>query len=337
MRYVVPALEGKRRFESTQPMSLDVHIDHAKSPFHELSTLFAFLHNHLLTQIPEISRKPFASSFYVPLTEEIQNKVLLVSIPTSTTQLPAFLKLIQEATSFEKGAIKMGFFTGVERRIEMWGQSAQSHYEKKRRTQFIEEARGVLLMDMTPPVKIDVEVVQETIGQEATTDPAPLKDEMPQALSAEPVEDVVDWGFDDEEPDGTKNYLPETPKDVGSDHKEEEEKEPEENGWGFDEDEEMADQDPALDPAPERRGADPWGDEWDDTPMEAPGSSAHPPNQTDPAPGPRLSQSGKATVPTPIPVKVRESYLVSHAVTVIARISTNAFDEGMALVHSRLV
>lgn len=348
-RYVTPTLQRKKRFELVSPLTLEVHNGYAKSPFHEISTLFTFIHDQLLPHIPESSRKFFASSFYVPMSEEIQSKILPASIPTTTSDLPAFLRLIREAAEFEKGAVQMGFFAGMERRIETWGESAQSHYEKKRRSQLIDDVRTVILTDISPPVTMSIEVTKETTVPATQVDPPPpSKVDTAPALSAEPAqeEEEVNWGFDDdeEEPDDTNGHPPESNSEVDDTPKEtKDDKESGEDGWGFDDEDEPMDlqEEPEPEPEPKQRGSDPWGDEWDDAPIEPPKPQSQPQAPVYPPKDSTSlsSQSYQSAKPTMIvtSVKVRENYLVSHAVTVVAQTSTSAFNEGMALLNSRSV
>jgi hypothetical protein len=290
------------------------------------------------------------------MSEEIQTKLLPAFIPIIALQIPVFLKLIREAAEFEQGAVEMGFFAGMERRIETWGERAQSHYEKKRRAQLIDDVRTVILTDLAPPVTLDTEVIKEiavtttpvdSSSSKAEAAPPPASAPAPSVPNVEPApEEEVNWDFDEDEiePQSTKGQPPESDSKTNDTQNEMEvEKEPEEDGWGF-EDEESVDQpqEPQIESKPEQRGSDPWGDAWDDAPIESPKPQSQPaaPVQPPYASTPSLSsqsyQSAKSTV-TMTSVKVRETYLVSHAVTVVAQISTNAFNEGMALLNSRSV
>jgi centromere/kinetochore protein ZW10 len=210
----------------------------ASSYFPSLSNLFSFLHERLLPYLPVPHRGDFAASFYIPLSEIVQSKILLALIPSNIADLAPYLALVREAIDFEAKLVNMGFFLGVEHRMRVWGDNVQSHYEKKRRAELLDKARIIILTDLQPPVHIEVEVPLSTLLDNS-------EEEVVKAIAAD---EEVNWDFDNEE---------ETTKANG--HAEKEDEEPVEDGWGFDDD--LPKDDEQKD-----ENNDPWGIEWEDPP-----------------------------------------------------------------------
>jgi centromere/kinetochore protein ZW10 len=181
-------------------------------------------------------RGDFAASFYIPLSEIIQSKILLALIPSNSADLASYLALVREAIDFEVKLVNMGFFLGVEHRIQAWGNNVQSHYEKKRRAELLDKARIIILTDLQAPVHIEVEVPLSTLPDNG-------EEEVVKAVAAD---EEVNWDFDNEE-------------EKASGHAEKEEEEPAEDGWGFD-------IDLPKDDEQNEESNDPWGVEWEDPP-----------------------------------------------------------------------
>jgi centromere/kinetochore protein ZW10 len=316
-RYVDRALRERIQLIPTGDDTLAVQSLPGSDCFSSLLSIFAFIHDRLLPSLPNAQRKPFASSFYVGLSEAVQTLLLAPSIPDNVNGLAQYLVLIRTAIDFELQVIKMGFFSGVEHRIQAWGDRAQSHYEKKRRATLVDKARLIILTDNYAPTRVTLNTSTEAVTEEAKQAPR------------EELEEEVNWDFDDEEGNKTQENghrskqetteLPsEEPEEEGGD------------GWDF-EDDAMDGESAKEDPS------DPWGVEWDDGALQAPKeicpvAETTPTFSSEPTAGQSLQTA--AGVPKNPLLKPPETYLVSHAAILVAELADQILDEAMALLKS---
>jgi protein transport protein DSL1/ZW10 len=319
-RYVERALRERIQLVPTSEDTLEVQPSPSSDCFPTLLAIFTFIHDRLLPSLPDVQRNPFASSFYVGLSEAIQTNLLVRSIPDDGYGLAPYLALIRSAINFESQVIKMGFFSGVEHRIQAWGDGAQSHYEKKRRATLVDKARLIILTDNHAPTRVTLKSSTDVVAEEAKQEP-----------STEKPEEDVNWDFDDEE----SNKPKENGKPSKQEAAETPSEEPEEgaDGWGFE------DEDEALDGTAAKEGSsDPWGVDWDDDAFQEP-------KDTRPMAEAKPSFSSKSTAgqsfqtaasapKSPMPRALTESYLVSHAAISVAELAGQILDEATTLLKS---
>lgn len=304
-------------FES--PSTLALTPAQARQPPPSIRTLFNFLYSQLLPHLPTAHQASFASSFYVPLTTSLSTHLLTPAIPSSLSQLPAFLTLVKDVVQLECEVSDMGFMAGKERRIFEWSQGTRGHYERKRRAELIEKARFMVLEPSRGSVRIEVgvevhgaEVVDLT--EEQTID-VNLVEKPKLEAELEVGEDTAAWDFDEGD---------EKKEETGAEQNEGGDR----GGWGF-EDDEGADVAPT--PSADASNDDPWAQDWND-PHDPP---SPPPTQ----PAISAMQKGKpsGSIQKP-PKRIRkESYLVSQVATALASIAEDVLREGSDLLDSRWV
>ncbi|PVG03395.1 hypothetical protein CPB86DRAFT_804351 [Serendipita vermifera] len=309
-KYVDRIINGSVSLRRTSVSVLEVQTLTNESALVTLKELFQFIHDQLLPHLPESSRSSYASSFYGKLSDTIQINLFASLIPGSIDGLPKYLESMREAIQFEKDLIALGFFSGGENRIQKWAEGAQTHYEKQRRTQFLDLTRHAILQDSERPLRVEVESLPETVDLDTTEGPVEQVQE----------EEPSNWDFDDAEAEASK---PTTQTNKLSDKPKESEPE-EESGWGFDDDDEptVDDKQPESD--------DPWGVEWDDPPAEdaAPIVAS---SQMETRGSHEKTTSSSKISPSKKP---KESYLVSHAAKVVASQAEDVLSESLALISS---
>jgi protein transport protein DSL1/ZW10 len=312
-KYIDQIINGSTSLHCTSPSILEVRTSTGSNILATLEELFKFIHDQLLPYIPENVRSSFAKSFYNKLSDTIQANFLIPLIPSNTEGLPAYLGSMREAIQFEKDIAALGFFSGAENRIQNWAENAQSHYERQRRTQLLDSTRRAILQDAEGPLRIEVEVLQEEMDSDVPNSPNNHHTE---------EEEPSNWHFDDAE-GGTSAAT--TQPHTSSNHPKEEDPEGD-SGWGFDDDEPAADDQPV-------ENDDPWGVEWDDPPSKdsAPTSTS---NQAQVHETLRKSSLKPKIPPSRKP---NESFLVSHAAKVVASQADDVFEEILALISSKYV
>ena len=218
----------------------------------------------------------------------------------------------------------MGFMAGKEKLIFEWSQGARGHYERKRREEWIEKARFLVLQPSRGNVRIELEVEAQgaevvDLTEEQTVDMKAGEKPKPEPQLEIEV-DTTAWDFDegDEKKEGTKAGQNE---DGGGDG----------DGWGF-EDDGRADAAPT--PSAGIDDDDPWAQTWDDPNEVKPPSPSRPKHPTASA-----AQKGQPSAPTQKQAKTtrKESYLVSQVATTLASIAEDVLQEGSELLDSRWV
>ena len=161
---------------------LETRVDNA-------ATVLSFLSDHLFPHLPSTATFPITLSR--PLSHALLDKLLKPSLPSSQSDLPAFLKLVQHAVKFENDFIRgvLGDDSGSQD-IKTWADSAGHHYERKRRIELLERARAVITReDDGSSFRAEVSVAQdEPVNGTSTSVIAP----------PEPPTDDSNWGFDDD-------------------------------------------------------------------------------------------------------------------------------------------
>jgi protein transport protein DSL1/ZW10 len=320
-RYVQRALRERIQLIPVDKYALEVQSSPSSDCFPTLLNTFTFIHDRLLPSLPDAYQSPFAASFYVGISEAIQTHLLVPSIPDSVDGLAQYLTIIRTAINFESQVIKMGFFTGVEHRIQVWGDGAQSHYEKKRRATLVDNARLIILTDNRVPTRVALAASAGVITKEEQNEP-----------STEKPEEEVDWDFDDE--DNSK------PQENGHTSKQEtsevpsEEPDEEVDGWGFEDDHD----EPVDKAAAEGQPNDPWGVEWDDGAVQEPKERRQvaetKASLSYESPAGQSFQTAASAPKIPLPKPPSESYLVSHAAIAVAELAGQILDEALGLLNS---
>ena len=216
----------------------------------------------------------------------------------------------------------MGFMAGKEKRILEWSQGARGHYERKRREEWIEKARFLVLQPSRGNVRIELEAEVQggeivDLTEEQIVDMKAGEKPKPE-LQLEIEVDTTAWDFDedDEKKEGTKAGQNE---DGDGD------------GWGFEGD---GGADAAPRPSAGVDDDDPWAQAWDDPNEVKPPSPSLPKH-----PAASAAQKGQPSAPTQKQAKTtrKESYLVSQVAATLASIAGDVLREGSELLDSRWV
>lgn len=216
----------------------------------------------------------------------------------------------------------MGFMAGKEKRVFEWSQGARGHYERKRRAEWIEKARSLVLQPSRGSVRTEVELeIQGTEVVDLTEEQAVdvNAEEKPQSGPGLQIEeDTTAWDFDEGNGDEAKEET-----------KAEQNEDAHGDGWGFEDDGET-DAEPTSSTGVD--GGDPWAQEWND-PSEVKPHSTPPPKQ----PITPAAPKGQPSAPIQRKVKTtrKESYLISQVATALASIAEDVLQEGSELLDSR--
>lgn len=254
------------------------------------------------------------------MTTSLTTHLLTPAIPSSLSQLPAFLTLVKDVVQLEREVSDMGFMAGKERRIFEWSQGARGHYERKRRAELIEKARFLVLQPSRGSVRIEVgvevrgaEVVDLT--KEQTNDKPVEKPEPEPGLEVE--EGPATWNFDEDD-------------EKKEETKAEQNEDGDRDGWGFEDDGEA---DAAPTSSTDVNDDDPWAQNWNDP------NEVKPPSLPPTQPAISAMQKGEPSASiqkTPKPTR-KESYLVSQVATALALTAGDVLREGSDLLDSRWV
>ncbi|KAG8819118.1 hypothetical protein FRC17_010600 [Serendipita sp. 399] len=320
---------------STEPFSLassstflELRSSRSSPPLESILGGFSFLHEQFIPHLPNTQRKQFASSLYFPLCDAIE-EYLLSTMPRGLSGLPSYLDHVLAALDLESKIDEMGFFGGTERRIQHWSMQVQSHYEKRRRAELLEEVRTIILTDKKPSERIEVDVPSTISGDMQSM-------EEPKEAKAEDEE--VNWDFDDDTGPGVQKGS------NGDLNREDEQKEDIEmedgDGWGFDDDD-KGNTSPTEKKNTEEEGHDPWGVEWDDAPtgkVEANPRAIMSGNQSNPSTS-HTQSAARSTSSFPnstLKKTVQEFYFVSHAATQLSTVTKQVLEEGLQLLNSNV-
>jgi centromere/kinetochore protein ZW10 len=230
-----------------------------------LATVLDFLDVHLFSALPPSHVASFKKTLCKPVTTALLQQFLVSLLPSSLTALPPYLHLVTQAKKLEETYI-IGMLGQDPRdcEIKSWTDAVSSHYERRRRTQILEDARQMILrQDDGSQVLVEVD--------SPTPQPSSAPATQSSGSGSEGAGDVSDdaWGLEGEEGMDTDDVVSAAE---------------EEDAWGFD--------DVPAGPEPEKLGNPPipkdtlmksepatddsaWG--WDDG-----GEEANPPVTTSP-------------------------------------------------------
>ena len=207
-----------------------------------LSGILEFLNTHLFSAIPSSQQATFLKSFSKPLTSGILNHLLIPALPTSLSGLPKYLELLERAVKFENDDLSRILFCpspGIsasadirpENEIRSWAEGIVSHYQKKRRVDLLEQARGIFtnvssdwhetfqVEWIIPSVELTLSPNSSALPESAAISKPSSTLDRPPALATNETREVdrdieierVDnkgWGFDDDENTGEDHPPP---------------------------------------------------------------------------------------------------------------------------------
>ena len=213
------ALDGSS-YVSLSLYPLSPHPNFRKTAINYLRTLFDFLIEHLFASLPSAVYTSFSQSLYKPTVSTLLRSIITPSIPTSVSQLPSFLRLVQDATDFEKEyfcvKIPKCYGTSDEGDIGTWSSGVASHFGRKRRVDILAEARTLILSntnDRTTRVEVAIPLipvsniipVQGDVGDNDDSawdfdGPKVGKKSGTKVDQEEPVAEESGWNFEEELP-----------------------------------------------------------------------------------------------------------------------------------------
>ncbi|KAF7789580.1 hypothetical protein EIP86_000526 [Pleurotus ostreatoroseus] len=198
-----------------------------------LSTVLTFLNQYLFPHLP--SSAGFPSCLSKPATSAVLNELLIPSLPSDVSDLPAFLELMTRSVKFEQEYI--GGMLGDANRdtdIKRWADAVAAHYERKRRADILEETRRLI-------VRPEDDSTSFRAILSSAHPPESPKNEPPRPPERVASPEDVAWGLDEEGEDTTVD----------------------EEGWGLEDVEESRPQstsqaETAAEPGQEVEEDDPW-------------------------------------------------------------------------------
>ncbi|KAF8677565.1 Centromere/kinetochore Zw10 [Rhizoctonia solani] len=156
-------------------------IQQAQEALQNTRSLITFIHDMLLPALP--AKDIFAIQLAGPISQALVKHVLRASIPRSGSlrDIPDFLRVTEQAAKVEGELFAMGFRSGD---VREWTQAAPLHYERLRREDLVQQARGAVLEHDGTAV-----VVTRTVSRE----------EEKNGLSHDEAEDDP-WAFEEPTP-----------------------------------------------------------------------------------------------------------------------------------------
>ncbi|QRW17047.1 centromere/kinetochore protein zw10 [Rhizoctonia solani] len=117
-------------------------IQQAQEALQNTRSLITFIHDMLLPALP--AKDIFAIQLAGPISQALVKHVLRASIPRSGSlrDIPDFLRVTEQAAKVEGELFAMGFRSGD---VREWTQAAPLHYERLRREDLVQQARGAVL------------------------------------------------------------------------------------------------------------------------------------------------------------------------------------------------
>ncbi|KAF8448945.1 hypothetical protein L210DRAFT_3388459 [Boletus edulis BED1] len=212
-------------------------------PLSNLSRILEFMNDTLFPCLPQSQREIFPRSLAKPLTTSIMTRLLIPSLPLKLDSLPAFLELTGASVDFETKYV-VGLLKGdtFEREIKSWVDNVCAHYERGRRQRILDDVRRIILASVSRP--------KDTFSAELVT---VIEVTQP---SVEPTPVVAPVAADGWNPNGDYTLKTDPSGSVVD----------AEDAWGFDDDDEESQEEPASKPEPlEEPEPDPneaWG--WND-------------------------------------------------------------------------
>ncbi|KAK1221072.1 ribosome biogenesis protein ytm1 [Marasmius sp. AFHP31] len=263
-----------------------------------LSQTLEFLSIHLFSRLPESQQKTFPRSLCKSITSNVLNTLLIPSLPNAFSDLPSYLVLTKEAVAFEKKYnVDLLGNDPHDQQVKHWVGGVGGHYERRRRTSILDEARKAALepenFSEVFTVEIDLPLEAESPAvipvQPQVEELQPKSDDDAWGFdSSDSQDDRADpdgWGFDDDVEDGTDaTSSTEVEHSEHAVNGDDAEKEPDPgDAWGWNDDEEPTpDSGEATD---ESAWDDPWGDS----------STSSEPVDVRPPPAPSIKAAKTAT------------------------------------------
>ncbi|KAJ8095228.1 ribosome biogenesis protein ytm1 [Marasmius tenuissimus] len=263
-----------------------------------LSQTLEFLSTHLFSRLPESQQKAFPRSLCKSITSNVLNTLLIPSLPNAFLDLPSYLILTKEAVAFEKKYnVDLLGNDPHDKQVKHWVGGVGGHYERRRRTSILDEARKAALEpeDFSEVFTVEVDLPLEAespavipVQPQVEESQSKSDDDAWGFDSSDSQDDRADadgWGFDDDVEDGT-DATSSTEVDHGEHaiNGDDAEKEPDPgDAWGWNEEEEPTpDSGEATD---ESAWDDPWGDS----------STSSEPVDVRPPPAPSIKAAKTAT------------------------------------------
>lgn len=196
-KIVEPVLKSSCSLEiSSSELSAAVTVSSASPlthPLQSLRTLSTFLYSHFFPYLPP-NQSIFHTTLHIPVSTSILIHLVKPSLPTSIQSLPSYLQMLGDAVQFEEELFSLHT---QDRPVRDWADNVANHYEKKRREDFLEKARAVVIK---PEDGLTFKVV---IDLEPSTPHAVLLQEKAQAPESESDdsstwdEAASGWGFEE--------------------------------------------------------------------------------------------------------------------------------------------
>ncbi|CUA78197.1 Sorting nexin-41 [Cryptococcus neoformans var, neoformans B-3501A] [Rhizoctonia solani] len=114
----------------------------AQEALQHTNSIVTFLHDTLFPVLP--SKETFAAQLTGPIVQALVKHVLRASIPRSGSlkDIPDFIRVTERAVEVEVALFNMGLRSGE---VREWAQAAPLHYERLRREDLVQRARGAVL------------------------------------------------------------------------------------------------------------------------------------------------------------------------------------------------
>ncbi|KAF9530454.1 hypothetical protein CPB83DRAFT_850950 [Crepidotus variabilis] len=111
-----------------------------------LSSVLAFLADHLFSNLPTQEATQFTRSIAKPVATSVLTNLLMPTLPSSFGLLPSFLVLLKQAVKFEEKDIGRLLDSAInEGSIKAWSDGISGHYERRRRIEILESTRKEII------------------------------------------------------------------------------------------------------------------------------------------------------------------------------------------------
>ncbi|KAF8757795.1 Centromere/kinetochore Zw10 [Rhizoctonia solani] len=164
-------------------------IQQAQEALQNTRSLITFIHDMLLPALP--AKDIFAIQLAGPISQALVKHVLRASIPRSGSlrDIPDFLRVTEQAAKVEGELFAMGFRSGD---VREWTQAAPLHYERLRREDLVQQARGAVLEHDGTAVVVTRTVSREEeknrlSHDEAEDDPWAFEEPTPAVAQSVPI------------------------------------------------------------------------------------------------------------------------------------------------------
>ncbi|CAE6454428.1 unnamed protein product [Rhizoctonia solani] len=139
----------------------------AQEALQHTNSIVTFLHDSLFPSLP--SKETFAAQLASPIAQALVKHVLRASIPRSGSlkDIPEYIRVTERAVEVEVALFNMGLRSGD---VREWVQAAPFHYERLRREDLVQHARGAVLEHDGTAVVVTRLVAREEESKEAVQD-----------------------------------------------------------------------------------------------------------------------------------------------------------------------